>query len=180
MPLEIGCRDEAEVSFARQEASQSSDGVFHAALLPGTMGITEEGWEFQCLVEPVMVGELVSIVEADGFAHRLWKLAESMSDGSSGEGSFSIARAVNDVKAGLSFVENQQSLATSGKQHEVGFPMTRRPPTFDLSRSFSDRAPLFDEAGAAASASPSYFLVTRQQAIPVILLGRSMIDEAID
>jgi hypothetical protein len=54
MPLEIGCRDEAEVSFARQEAPQSSDGSFHAALLPGTMGITEEGWEFQCLVDPVM------------------------------------------------------------------------------------------------------------------------------
>ena len=63
---------------------------------------------------------------------------------------------MNDAEAGLSFVENQQPLATSGEQHEVGFPMARRPAAFDLGGAFGDRAPLFDEAGGAAAwASPA-------------------------
>ena len=48
-------------------------------------------------------------------------------------------------------MENKQPLATSGEQHEVGFPMARRPAAFDLGGAFGDRAPLFDEAGGAAS-----------------------------
>ena len=130
-----------------------------------------------------MLGELVSVVEADGFAYRLWKFAELTSDGPGGEDSFSIDRVLNDAEAGLSFVENQQPLAASGEQHEVGFPMARRPAAFDLCGSFSDRAPLFDEAGRAAawaSPTPSSEFMARQQAVPVILLGGTMIDETID
>ena len=147
------------------------------------MGIAEEGLDAEGFVKPVMLGELVSVVEADGFAHRLWKFAELTGDGPSGEDSFSIDRMLNHAEAGLSFVENQQPLATSGGQHEVGFPMARRPAAFDLGGAFGDRAPLFDEAGGAAaraSAVPSSEFMARQQAIPVILLGRTMIDETID
>ena len=100
-----------------------------------------------------------------------------------GEDGFSIDRALNDAEAGLPFVENKQPLAISGEQHEVGFPMARRLAAFDLGRSFSDRAPLFDEAGRAAawaSPAPASEFVTRQQAVPVILLGRTMINETID
>ena len=92
MPLEGGCRDEIEVSFAGQRASQAPDGVFHAAFLPGAMGIAEEGLDADGFVKPVMLGELVSVVEADGFAHRLWKFAELTGDGPGGEDSFSIDR----------------------------------------------------------------------------------------
>jgi len=147
------------------------------------MGIAEEGLDAEGFVKPVMLGELVSVVEADGFAHRLWKFAELTGDGPSGEDSFSIDRMLNHAEAGLSFVENQQPLATSGEQHEVGFPMARCPAAFGLGGSFGDRAPLFDEAGGAAawaSAVPSSEFMARQQAIPVILLGRTMIDETID
>src|SRR6202048_1778753 len=87
------------------------------------------------------------------------------------------------LKRGLSFVENQQPLAISGEQHEVGFPMARHMAAFDLGGSFSDRASLFDEAGRAAawaSGGPSAAFMARQQAVPVILLGRTMIDETID
>jgi len=105
---------------------------FHAAFLPGTMGIAEEGLDAEGLVKPVMLGELVSVVETDGLAYRLWKFAELMSDGPNGEDSFSIDRMLNDAEAGLSFMENQQPLAASGEQHEVGFPMARRPAAFDL------------------------------------------------
>ncbi len=142
---------ELEVSFAWQRASQAPDGVFHAAFLPGTMGIAEEGLDAEGFVKPVMLGELGSVVEADGFAHRLWKLAELTGDGPSGEDGFSIDRVLNDAEAGLPFVENKQPLAISGEQHEVGFPMARHLAAFDLGGPFGDRAPLFDEAGGAAA-----------------------------
>ena len=183
MPLEVGCCDAVDVSFAWQRAAQAPDGIFHAALLPGTVRITKEGLDAKGIVKPVMFGEFGSVVEADGFTHRLWKLTELTGDSPSGEDSFSMERVPHDAEAGLSLMENQQSLAISGEQHEVGFPMARRPAAFDFGRSFSDRAPLFDEAGRAAawaSPAPSSEFMARQQAVPVILLGRTVIDETID
>jgi hypothetical protein len=44
------------------------------------MGIAKEGLHAEGFVKPVMLGELGSVVEADGFAHRLWKLAELAGD----------------------------------------------------------------------------------------------------
>ena len=181
MPLERGCRDEIEVSFAGQQASQAPDGVFHATFLPRTVRIAEEGLDAEGLVKPVMLGELVSVVEADGFAYRLRKFAKLASDGPSSENGLSIDRVLNDVEAGLSFVENQQPLTASGEQHEVCFPVARRPTAFDLGGTFGDRAPLFDEAGGAASRTvTSSSFMARQQAIPAILLSRAMINETID
>src|SRR3979409_2811493 len=139
------------------------------------MGIDEESSDAEGFVKPVMLGELISVIEADGFAYRLWKFTELTSDGPGGEDSFSIDRVPNHAEAGLSFVENQQPLATSGEQHEVGFPMARRPAAFDLGGSFGDRAPLFDEAGGGAgwgSAGPASKVLARQQAEPGIHRGR--------
>lgn len=183
MSLESGRRDEIEVCFAGQPAPQASDGVFHSAFLPRTMGIAEEGLDAKGFVKPVMLGELVSVVEANGLAYRLRKFAELTSDSPGGEDSFSIDRTLNDAEAGFAFMENQQPLATSGEQHEVGFPMTRHPAPFDLGRAFGNRSPLFDEAGGAATrapVTPSCSFMTRQQAMPGILLGRTMIDKTID
>ena len=115
------------------------------------MGIAEEGLDAEGFVKPVMLGELGSVVEADGFAHLLWKLGELAGDGPSGKSGFSIERMLNDAEAGLPFVENKQPLAISGEQHEVGFPMARHLAAVDLGGSFGDRAPLSDEAGGAAS-----------------------------
>jgi len=128
------------------------------------MGIAEEGLDAEGFVKPVMLGELGSVVEADGFAHRLWKLAELAGDGPSGESGSSIGRMLNDTEAGLPFVENKQPLAISGEQHEVGFPMARHLTAFDLGGPFGDRAALFDEAGGAtawASAASSFEFVAR-------------------
>ena len=144
------------------------------------MGITEEGLETEALVESVMLGKLVSVVEADGFAHSLWKLAELTSDGLGGGDRFSIGRTVNDVETGLSFMKKQQLLTAFGEQHEVGFPVARCPATFDLGGPFGNRAPLFDEGAATASVLPSRFFAAWQQLMPVILLSRTMIDETID
>jgi len=147
------------------------------------MRIAEEGFDAEGFVKPVMFGELGSIVEADRLAHRLWKFAELTGDGSSGEDSFSIDRVLDDAEAGLSFVKNKQALAISGEQHEVGFPVAWCLAAFDLGGPLSDRAPLFDEACGAATWTPaasSSEFVARQQAMPVVLLGRTMIDETID
>ena len=147
------------------------------------MGIAEECLDTEGFMKPVMLGELSSVVEADGFTHRLWKFAELTGNGSSGEDGFPIDRMQNDAEAGLPLVENQQPLAISGEQHEVGFPMARHTTAFDLGGSFSDREPLFDEAGRAAawaSAAASSEFMARQQAMPIILLRRAMIDETID
>src|SRR5258708_34747304 len=143
------------------------------------MRIAEEGLDAEGFVKPVMLGKLGSVIEADGFAHRLWEFAELTGDGPSGEDSFSIDRLLNDAEAGLSFVENKQPLAISGEQHEVGFPMARRPAVLDLTGSFGDRAPMFDEAsgaGAWASTAPSSEFVARRQGVPVVRLGGTMFD----
>src|SRR4051794_6287046 len=111
-----------------------------------------------------MLGELGSVVEADGFAHCLWKLAELTADGAGGEGGFAIDRLADDTEAGLSFVQNQQALAISGEQHEVGFPVARDLAAFDFGGPFSEGPAVFDEArGAAASlpAAPASEFVTR-------------------
>src|ERR1700688_4181194 len=147
------------------------------------MGIAEEGLDAEGFVKSVMLRELGSVVEADGFAHLLWKLGELAGDGPSGKSGFSIERMLNDAEAGVPFVENKQPLAISGEQHEVGFPVARHLAVFDLGGSFGDRTPLFDEAGGAAAwvpAAPASEFMARQQAMPVILLGRTMIDETID
>src|SRR5258705_13053897 len=122
------------------------------------MGIAEEGLDAEGFVKPVMLGELVSVVEADGFAHRLWKFAELTGDGPSGEDSFSIDRMMNHAEAGLSFVENQQPFATSGEQHEFGFPMALPTAAFDLGGTFGDPAPLFCRAsGGPRRSCPPVF-----------------------
>src|SRR2546425_6710291 len=145
------------------------------------MGIAEEGLDAEGSVKPVMLSELVSVVEADGFAHCLGKFAELTADGPSGADRFSIEWLVNHVEAGLPFVENKQPLATSGEQHEVGFPMARCPTAFDLGGAFDDRAPLFDEAGGAASwAMPSRSFVGGHQTGAASPFSPQIIDETID
>ena len=119
------------------------------------MGIAKEGLDAKGFVKPVMFGELGPVVEADGFAHRLWKSAETTGDGRSRAVSFAIDRLLGDVEAGLSFVQKQQPLAIPGEQHEVGFPVARYLAAFDLGGPFNDRAALFDEAGGAAAWAPA-------------------------
>ena len=76
MPSKIGRREEIEIGLARQPASQAADRVFHAAFLPRAMRITKEGLNAEDFVKPMVLGELVPIVEADGLTQRLGQFAE--------------------------------------------------------------------------------------------------------
>src|SRR3954470_19896085 len=98
-----------------------------------------------------MLGEFGSVVEADGFAHLLWKLAKLTGDGAGSKDGFAIERLLDDAEAGLPFVQDKQALAISGEQHEVGFPVARHLTALDLEGSFGERPPVFDEAGGAAA-----------------------------
>ena len=151
--------------------------------LPGTVRIAKEGLDAQGIVKPVMFGKLGAIVEADRLAQGMWEAAELLGDGPGGENGFSIDRMLNNAEAGLPFVQHKQPLAVSGEQHEVGLPVAWHLAVFNLGGPFGDRAPVFDEAcGAAtsAAATPADKFVARQQLVPVILLGRTVIDKPID
>lgn len=163
MSPEIGCRDESEIRFTRQRASQAADRVFHAAFLPRAVGVAKERLNAEDLVKPVVLGKLVSVVEADGPKHCLWQFTEIAGDVLSRGNSFSIDRTVNYAEAGLPFVKNQQPLTGLGEHHKVGLPMAWRLATFDLRGPLGYRAALFDEAAGAAAqpSTTSYFLVTR-------------------
>lgn len=75
---QVGLADGVEVGFAWQDAAQATDDVLHAALLPWASNIAEEGADAEAFVQAVMLGELGSIVEADG-------LAQGMGHGAWGE-----------------------------------------------------------------------------------------------
>src|SRR5207244_10648627 len=60
-------REGCKVSFAWDEAADTTDGVFDTALLPGRVGIEKEGFDGEAMKQP-MTGELGAIVEGDGLA----------------------------------------------------------------------------------------------------------------
>src|SRR6266851_1815913 len=68
--------DGREVGFAGQGASHASDGVFDAALLPGAMGIAEEGLHAELGVELMVEGELGAVIEGDGLAQPIGQRLE--------------------------------------------------------------------------------------------------------
>src|SRR5216684_3741428 len=63
--------DGREVGFAGQGASHAPDGIFDAALLPGAMGIAEEGLHTKLGIELMVEGELGTVIEGDGLAQRV-------------------------------------------------------------------------------------------------------------
>jgi len=130
-----------------------------------------------------MLGELGAVVEADGSAQMFGKLAELVADTAGGQRCFAVGWLVEDGEAGLPLVQDEHVLPIFGEEHVVGFPMSRLGPLFGLLWSFRDWPALLDEAcrAATAQALPSApGLMAGQQAVPVILLGRAVVDVSID
>src|SRR5487761_705376 len=86
--LEIVRGQRGEIGFTGQVAAQATDGVFDAALLPGFVGVAEEGGNTQALGELVMGGELGAVIEGDGLTQgrrqRCEPLQEVIDDGLGG------------------------------------------------------------------------------------------------
>lgn len=78
---------------------------------------------------------------------------------------------------------DQDGLTVCAEQHEVGLPV---PWLLSVRCGFAalmDTYAMFDEvyrAAAAPAGSSSAMFAARQEAVPVILLRRSVVDEAVD
>src|SRR5712664_2402918 len=81
---EIVRRESVEIGLARQEASESANGVFDAAFLPRGMRRAEEGRQSGPLVQAIVLGELGAIVEGQGAAKALGQGPEQFGQGSGG------------------------------------------------------------------------------------------------
>ena len=66
-----------KVGFAGHEAPHPADGILDAALLPGSVGVTEEGLDGEAMQRQV-IGELGAVVEGDGLTQRIRPIAFSM------------------------------------------------------------------------------------------------------
>ena len=171
--------DEIEIGFAWEGASQSADGVFDTALLPGGVGVAEESLDAELVVEC----ELGAVVEGEAFPEVLGDGIEEPGEVLFGAGGGSIGWVCDKGVAGLPFVEDEERLTRSGEEHVVGFPMTWGLPVGCFFGAFCDGASMADEAGGASATDAelaSAGFAAWQKAMPVILVGGAMVDVAID
>ena len=177
-------REGAEVGGAGQRAPQAADGVLHAALLPGGMGIAEEGLDAQG-VEAVVAGELGAVVEGEGLAPRGGKGAQQALQGSCrGVGSLA-PLADRHQEAGGALVEGQDHGPRPPEAHQVRLPVAEGLPLGHRRGSLVDGDAVGDEAGGAAAppSPPAPFgLVLGQTAGPPVVLdpGLLAVDEPVD
>ena len=99
--------DEVEIGFAWEDASESADGVFDAALLPGRVSVAEEGLDAELIVEC----ELGTIVEGEAFPDVLGDWFEEPGEVLFGAGGSSIGWCRDESIARLSFMEDEERLA---------------------------------------------------------------------
>jgi hypothetical protein len=59
-----------QIGLAGEEAAHAADGILDAALLPGRIGITEEGLDLE-FVQRQVTSELGAVVEGDGLTQRI-------------------------------------------------------------------------------------------------------------
>src|SRR5271169_3593431 len=58
-----------EVGVSGQQAAQTANRVFDAALLPGRVRVAEPGLDAKASAQEIVFAELRSIIEGDGLAH---------------------------------------------------------------------------------------------------------------
>src|SRR5487761_985393 len=168
-----------------QDASESADGVFDAALLPGGVRITEEGFESEALPQAVVVGELGSVVEGDGLAQLAWQRGEHRLDGSGHGGRLLGGLTPNGEGSRRALMKGEDGLAIGAEEHEIGFPMAGTGTIGGAGRTLGDGdavLDMLDGASAFATAEASLALAARQIEAPGIVLGAGDLsgDEAID
>ena len=122
---EAGGGERGQIGLARQGAAQAPDGVLDAALLPGRVGVAEEGRDAKGM-ELMMAGELGAIVASDGLAPGGRQGCEEAGQGTGDGGGGFAGRPDREEQAGVAFVEGEDGLAVGAEEHEVGLPVAGR------------------------------------------------------
>ena len=101
-------REGRQVGLARQGPAQAADGVLDAALLPGRVGLTEEGLEAEGM-EGVVARKLRPVIEGDRLAPGGGQGREERGDGvRDGRGGFAGGPRGNK-QAGVALMEGQMA-----------------------------------------------------------------------
>ena len=177
-------REGRQVGLARQGPAQAADGVLDAALLPGRVGLTEEGLEAEGM-EDVVARKLRSVIEGDRLAPGGGQGREERGDGVRDRRGGFAGGARGDQQAGVAFMQGQDGLAVDPEQHQIGLPMARGAAIRDRSRPLRQRAAQSDEGSRAATlvaTAPAFGFGLRQIVAPGVLCfaGHLRIDEAVD
>ena len=177
--------DGGEIGFAWQGPAHASDCVLDPALLPGAVGIAEEGLDTEVGFEAVVLGELGAVVESDGLAQLGWQRFEPGDELSRGGfGSF-VWLSGEDEDTGHALVGDQDGLAIGFEEHEVGFPMSWEGPAVGGLGALGDGDTALDGARGrtAFAAAPAAFGFGPGKIVPpgaVVGAADLGIDEAID
>ena len=173
-----------QVGLAGQGPAQAADGVFDAALLPGRVGLTEEGFEAERM-EGIMPRKLRPVIEGDRLAPRGGQGREEGGDGVGDRRGGFAGGARGDQQAGVALMEGQDGLAVDPEQHQIGLPMARGTAIRDRRRPLRQRAAQSDKGRRAAplvATAPAFGFGLRQIVAPGVLCfaGHLRIDEAVD
>ena len=173
-----------EIGLAGNEAAQATDGVLDAALLPGRVGVTEEGRHGE-LMEAAVTGELCTVVEGDRLAKGRRQVGEDGDQLLGDKIRGLVGRPGCEDDSGVAFMNGEDSLAILGEEHEIGFPVAGIVAIAGCRRSFGNWNAAVDEACRAAAASATQAalgLGAGEIEAPAIVLGASelSVDEAID
>ena len=172
---ETAGREGCEVGFARDEASHSTDRILDAALLPGRVGIAEEGLDREAAQRQVM-SKLGAVVEGDGLTQALWQDREQANEMASDATRNFAGEADAEQQARGALMHGQDRLTIFGEHHQVGFPMTGGAAVVGLDGPICQRNTAFNEAcGTAAllAAVTALALGARQVASPAEVRGAS-------
>src|SRR5579863_2261164 len=172
-----------QVGFAGEVATQASDGVLDAPFLPRLVGVAEEGGQAEALGEQVMGSELGAVVESEGLAQgggkRFEETQEALGDGWGGL----VGLATQTQMARGALVEDQDGLAVFSEEHQIGVPVAGLGAVVGLRGASVNRHTVLEvqhRTSAARAQVSAARLAAGQQAVPVILLGGAMVDEAVD
>ncbi len=120
---ELAWGEVVEIGFARQEASHAADGVLDAAFLPGGVGIAEESLDVEPIAQPVMGGELGSVIEGDGLAQIRWQGLQPSLQGVGQRPRLFGGLTDDGHEARGAFMQGEQDLAVDGEGDQVAFPV---------------------------------------------------------
>ena len=182
--VETAGRERGKVGFAGDEAAHSPDGIFDTALLPGRVGIAEEGLDRQAAQQEV-TSKLGAVIEGHGLAERLWQAGEQVEEMTGNAMGRLAGQADRQQEAGLALVHGEDRLAVFCEHHQIGFPVPAGRAIGGLDGPVCHGNTAFNEVWGAATlsaATASFALAAGQIVSPAVVLGAGNlgIDETID